>query len=394
MTTTAAYTVTRRTASTPETAAMTILRGSGVSGPTRDIRVLQVINSYGTGRGGAEVLALGLHADLRTSGVRSELLGLEAPSDADIPNATSLGFANPYDPRVIFRLAAAIGRAARRADVIHAHLFPTSAYISLLVRTGLIRKPCLFTEHNTWNRRRDRTLGRAADSRIYRKFDRIVAISEGTRSELVSTYPILAGKVEVIVNGILPRFERPVERTPTPVVEILSIGRLVRQKNYDTALRALARLGDRRIKYTILGAGEEEDALRAFSRKLGLENRVFFEGFVADIGPYVGRADIFLMPSRWEGFGLAAVEAMNASLPLVVSNVEGLREVTGGDESCALHVRPDDVDAMAGALAKLIDDPDARRKKGRSGFERSKLFRRDAMVARYADLYRRLARAS
>lgn len=97
-----------------------------------------------------------------------------------------------------------------------------------------------------------------------------------------------------------------------------------------------------------------------------------------------------MIPSSWEGFGLAAVEAMNAALPLVVSDVPGLREVVGTDQACALLINPDDPQTIANALNRLAVSSELRREMGAVGFTRAANFSMQKMTDIYLLCYRSL----
>jgi glycosyltransferase involved in cell wall biosynthesis len=364
-----------------------------ISSPRPQLRVHQVINHFGLDRGGAERLVRQLHADLMAAGVDSRLVALEDCPTAGLPRAVSLGGRGAYDPRILPRLAAYARAEIAPGDLVHAHLFPSSAYVGTLVRLGLVKVPCLFTEHSTSNKRRVRPLGRGLDRLVYARYARIVAISDGVEHALRAAYPGLAGRTTTILNGCELRFaEVPERRADGRVPTILSIGRLTRPKNYPAALEALARLGSRPFRYVVLGDGEERAQLTEQARRLGLADRVSFEGHRADVRPYLAAADILLLPSLWEGFGLAAVEAMNAGLPVVASDVAGLREVVGPSGDCGRLVDPADVAAIAEALAGLIDSPETRAAMGRRGFERARRFDKAEMTKAYLALYDALAR--
>ena len=357
------------------------------------MRVIQIINHAGPGFGGAELLAARLHADLRSAGVDARLLAL-GPCRCDGPaGAESLDARHLLDPRTLRRLDGWLRPRLRPGDLVHAHLFPTSLHVGLLRRSGRIRVPCVFTEHNTWNRRRDLALGRWLDRRIYRGFDRVFAISPATEAALLTTLPMLRGRTEVVTNGTLLRFTAPPDRSAAALPLILSVGRLDAAKNHAAALRALARLGDRPFRYAILGDGPERGALEALAHELGLAGRVQMPGHVADIEPWLRAAEILLMPSLWEGFGLAAVEAMNAALPVVAGDVAGLADIVAPNGSDApgaagLLVPPRDTAAIAHALGRLLDDPALRRALGRAGFARAPEYGKDRMTERYIAAYR------
>jgi glycosyltransferase involved in cell wall biosynthesis len=122
-------------------------------------------------------------------------------------------------------------------------------------------------------------------------------------------------------------------------------------------------------------------------RELGIESKVHFLGHVDSIPDLLAGADIFLMPSNWEGFGLSAVEAMNASLPLVVSNVPGLREIVNGGPACALLVDPESPEAIAAGLRQLLVSPALRGQFGKNAFKQAQNFSINSMVESYINLY-------
>ena len=355
------------------------------------MRVVQIINSFGHHSGGAERLAQDLHFDLLAAGIDAHLVALETCDTSGLQNATSLGFATPYKLGAILALRKYLKRLSLKPDLIHAHLFPTSAHVALLKTFGLIPCPAIFTEHNTSNRRREKAFFKPLDRALYRKFSKIYCISDGTRTALLGAYPHLQHKTHVITNGATLRFDRILKRKAGTKINILSVGRLARQKNYSAALQAIAML-EADINYTILGEGTERADLEALAQSLGISGNVAFEGHKPDITPFIEDADIFLIPSLWEGFGLAAVEGMNAGLPVVASDIDGLREVVGRDGACALLVPPSEPEAIATALKALIDDTQRRQAMGAAAFERSKLFDKRLMTEAYIAAYQTLGR--
>ncbi len=351
------------------------------------MRVVQIINAFGHTSGGAERLAQDLHVDLMAAGIDAHLIGLMHCDTSGLRNATSLGLSSPYKPSAIVALRKYLASLAPKPDIVHAHLFPTSACVSGLKRIGVIPCPVVFTEHNTSNRRREKAIFKPLDGAIYSAFEMIYCISAGTKTALVKAYPQLANKTEVIENGATLRFEHFSPRRLSSQVKIVSVGRLSKQKNYAASLRAFSML-DADVEYTILGEGDDRADLEELAGSLGISDKVSFAGHKPDIMPFLQDADIFLIPSLWEGFGLAAVEGMNAGLPLVASDVPGLREVVGTAGGCGLLVAPSEPEAIAVALEALISDPQKRHEMGKAAFERAKLFDRQTMAATYISAYR------
>ncbi|WP_372991029.1 glycosyltransferase family 4 protein [Sulfitobacter sp.] len=349
------------------------------------MRVVQVINHFGTVFGGAERLTTTLHCDLIESGVDAHLISIGVCEIANASQTTSLGFETVRDPRVLLRLRAVLRDLVRPGTVVHAHLFPATLHVSALRQTGQLATPCSMTEHSTWNRRREHVALRGLDRIVYRGFERIAAISTQTQDALLSAYPVLRPRTEIIRNGATLRFATPPEHNSDQIPCILTVARLAPVKNIANALRALAKLTDRPWRYVVAGGGEDEGKLKSLAAELGIAKRVTFLGQVSDITPLLAAAHIFLLPSRWEGFGLAAVEAMNAALPVVATDVPGLREVVvpAGNPIVA----PDDVDGMASAIAALLDDPARRARLGAAGFEQAWQYDRKGMNEGYMALW-------
>jgi glycosyltransferase involved in cell wall biosynthesis len=157
---------------------------------------------------------------------------------------------------------------------------------------------------------------------------------------------------------------------------LLAVARLTRQKGIDVAIRALPDLPDDTV-LVVLGDGPERAALLRLARELGLVQRVFLLGRVPDVGAWLGRATLLVHPARWEGFGLAVLEAMLSGLPVVATNVSALPELVVDGESGVL-VPPDDAVALAHGIVRALDRPQL----GAGGLERA---RSEFSVRRMAD---------
>ncbi len=261
------------------------------------MRIFQIINHAGLDRGGAERLARGLHQDLRAAGYDARLITpdsirrmvLEASVRASDPRAVLVGRDAYLDAgrrrgsrASVSQHALCIGPAAGGA-VARALRHDRAQYLEPAPRQGV---------------------GTRSGPSDLCGFGQVAAISTQTEKALLQAQPRLVGRTYVVTNGTDLRFEAVPERSPDPVCPtILSVGRLVRQKNYRAGLQALARLQERDWTYRIAGAGPDEAALRALAGSLGIGDRVQFLGHVADIGPVLKTADMFLMPSLWRVSG-------------------------------------------------------------------------------------------
>lgn len=363
------------------------------------MKIIQIINSLDTG--GAEKLVYEIHRRFRKHGLDSVLISLVGEKYGwSEMGVFSLGLSSPYNPKVMFKLATLPEKVALNgADIIHTHLFPTQLFIALFYLCNLdINGKLLTTEHSTLNRRRKKKWGRPVDRWIYSKYDRIVCNSNGTASSLGTWIPDEKEKLTVIYNGAnLKTFMQERQKDNDESSIILSVGRLVEAKNYETALDAFSILNesvDGKLQYIIAGSGSLKKVLINRIKELGLIKQVKLPGNVSNIPDLMQKANVFFIPSRWEGFGIAAVEAMAMGIPIVASNVQGLREIIGAEETCGILVDPDSPQEMATALERLLIDPALSSKMGKKGMERANCFDIDTTVDNYLRLYNEVLSAA
>lgn len=170
---------------------------------------------------------------------------------------------------------------------------------------------------------------------------------------------------------------------------VLAMSNLVRRKGLDVLLAALAALRTKGVHplVFIAGDGEEHAALVAQARELGLDGQVRFLGRRDDVGDLLAACDVFVLPSRREGLGVAALEAMAAGRAVLASAVGGLRDAVV-DERTGLLVPPDDAAALAAALARLVADGALRERLAAAGPARVAAgFLPEQMVDAYERLY-------
>ncbi len=206
---------------------------------------------------------------------------------------------------------------------------------------------------------------------------------ERSRMRMINN-PIDIGTIQSRLDDCLPGApKRPF---------ILTAGRLEYQKAHEVLIRAFAASGLwRSHALVILGKGSRLAELHVLAAKLGVGEYVRFIGFVANPYAWMHRAELFVLPSRWEGFPTVAAEAMAAGTPLLLSDCEfGPRDVIEPGVSGEL-VPVDDVDALATKMSELIADPARRAALAAAGSERVKCFDIDVMVNNYADLFEELA---
>jgi glycosyltransferase involved in cell wall biosynthesis len=171
---------------------------------------------------------------------------------------------------------------------------------------------------------------------------------------------------------------------------LLAIARLTPQKGVDVAVRALALARERHpdAVLVVLGEGPERTALEELARSLGVADAVFLPGRVGDVAAWLVRAEVVVHPARWEGFGLALLEAMLAGRPVVAARASSAPELVADGETGIL-VPTDDPPALAGALGRLLDAPDLAHRFGEAGALRARdRFSVARMADRTLDVYR------
>jgi glycosyltransferase involved in cell wall biosynthesis len=154
--------------------------------------------------------------------------------------------------------------------------------------------------------------------------DGVVALSKGVKNDLVMNFGINKGKVKVIYNPVdiekieAMKSESIDEEFVDDEKVLISVGRLVDTKDYPTLLRAFKIISERfKAKLIIAGIGELEKELKQMALDLGIHNNVIFKGFLKNPYKYMSKSDIFILTSKWEGFGHVIVEAMAAGLPVI-----------------------------------------------------------------------------
>jgi glycosyltransferase involved in cell wall biosynthesis len=337
------------------------------------------------GIGGSERHLLTLLPALADRGVDVRFLGLDDTSRAPDPfyEALTVPCERVDAPRDLdLQLARRVRRATRAVDLVHTHLVHADVYGAVGARR------LVSTKHNDDPFR----LGafRFVERALARRASRIVAITEALARFQVERVGLPADKLEVIHYGL---DEPPAAWGVNPADDLaddarvlLAVCRLERQKGIDVAIRALPDIRRRHpgAALVVLGEGPQRGELERLARER--EVPAFLPGRVPDVAAWLRRADLLVHPVRWEGFGLALLEAMLASRPVVATRVSSIPEIVVDGETGVL-VPVDDAPALAAAVNRVLDDPGAL---GRRGYERARArFSVGRMADRTVEVYRR-----
>ncbi len=336
-------------------------------------RIVHVINDINAD-GGAQHVVVQLVAGLQKKGVDCGIVTIHPPASYEL--------AIPGVVRESLRSGPlSATRMLRSADVIHVHLFPSLYLVSLWPGTKV------FTEHGMTNRRRGRAWARLLERWVYRKYDKIVCVSDAGRDAL-SAWLGDRQPIGVVSNGVDCRRFSGQPRSGTrhsPTVGM--VASFTPAKDQATLIRAVAELPGFRAAF--VGDGPTLPAARRLAATLQVEDRVQFLGRVeaAGIPSFLESVDIYVQSAKSEAFGLAAVEAMAAGLPTLGTDVPGLRETIADPRYL---VPPSDHAALRDTLRSLVEDSDAYAEAARDSVRRSRDLDVSTMQAAYLDVYSQL----
>lgn len=265
---------------------------------------------------------------------------------------------------VIGRLAAVAARVPVRVFTVHGWAFSAhSGAASALYRWA------------------DRIAGRATTATI--------CVSQRERADGLRARTCRADRTVVIPNGVEVD-AYPQASLESAVPRLIAVGRLAAPKDWSTLLSALTSLDSEAFaELAIVGDGPERERVEDELARRSLEGRVRLLGERDDVPRLLAEADVFLLASRSEGLPLSVIEAMAAGLPIVASDVGGLKELVRDGETGVL-VPPGDPVALAEALRPLLANRELRRRLGRAGRARAKaLFDLSGFRRAHLELYRR-----
>jgi glycogen synthase len=258
-------------------------------------------------------------------------------------------------------------------DLVHGHDWLVASAGDHLAR--LLRCPLVVTIHATeygrhqgWVENHPQSYIHGVERWMANRADRVITCSHYMRDHVADIYGLEEEQVTVIPNGIDPldlqavedleelraRFAAPDQRL------VLLVGRLVYEKGFQLALEALPgiveHLGD--VRFLVAGSGTHEAQLRAQASELGLDPHGTFLGWIGDdvLHSLYRIADLCVVPSLYEPFGLVALEAMASGCPCIVADTGGLREIVPADDRVGLRFNGGDAEHLAVMIERLLTD--------------------------------------
>ena len=359
--------------------------------------VLLVIDGFPKALGGGERVVLRLAALLPQYGYRVSILtfALDPRSEFQLDNAPCpvylLPLTKTYD-WLAWRGAFALRRLIRQQDVAIVQTFFESADLWAGVFAKLLTPAKVI-----WSRRDMGILRGRKHAQAYRALrrlpDAVFAVSEQVRLHAIAQDGIAPERVHTIHNGLdlaaAPRDRNLLSGGPAVVT---AVGNIRHVKGHDILIRAAARVLEvfPETQFTVAGEILESNYYEELTRliaELTLETHFHFLGRIADLPAHLRSSDIFVLPSRSEGFSNALVEAMANGLPVVATTVGGNAEAIDEGVSGSL-VPAEDAEALAEAILELLKSPDRAQTMGRRGkIAAESRFTADAMLRKTATIY-------
>jgi glycosyltransferase involved in cell wall biosynthesis len=243
-----------------------------------------------------------------------------------------------------------------------------------------------------WRRPLDRTLFTAVARTIYPRADLIAAASNGVADDLVSHFGVDRDRIVVVPNAVdVEEVEQkaleplPADRASETHPIIVTAGRLAEAKNLPLLVDTLRAVRLRRpFRAWILGQGELESDLRARLAASGLADDVRLLGFQSNPWKYMAAADVFVLTSKYEGFGNVLIEAMAGGTPVVATASYGTRDIVLNGRTGFL-VEQHEPAALADAICRLLADTGLRKRFGAASRVRAREFGVGRVTAAFAD---------
>ena len=359
------------------------------------MKILHIITSLEIG--GAEKLMVDLLPRLKERDAEVELLLFvgrktmfyEQLEREGIKITTFADKGSVYNLLHIFRLFRFLQK--NRFDIIHTHNTAPQFFAAIV---AMFRKMSLVTtEHNTSNRRRSIKWFRPIDAWMYRKYAKIICISDAAERNLKEYLSELkvVGKCLTIYNGVdINKYitaSSLENETHNKVVTMIAGFRP--QKDQDTLIRAMQHLPQEEYELWLVGDGERREDLEVLVTSLGLESVVKFWGIRGDVPSLLKSSDIIVMSSHYEGLSLSNIEGMSVGKPFIASDVDGLHEMTQG---AGLLFRHGDDQQLAELITTLVDDKELYDKVANQCLARAKQYDISKMVEGYLDVYYNLCK--
>ncbi len=299
-------------------------------------------------------------------------------------NYKSVNMCSKWDLSAVVRLLFLLRKMD--IDILHTYLFHANILGRIIGK--IVSVPIIVSGQRNvdlWRRWYHNFL----DRMTYRFADKIVSNSKAGRDFLVESVGLKPDNIVTIYNGVdllnMDKKNGTREKLALTVIASLTL-----KKGHKYLLEALSRIKDIDFDLFIVGDGSERFFLEQLAGKLGLRDRLFFEGYRKSVDVYLAKTDIFVLPSLWEGLPVALMEAMSCGLPCIATSVGGVAELIE-DQKDGLLVEAKNIGQLEKVLRKLMQDENLRVFLGNNAKNKIKIgFSKQKMIGSLENLYTEL----
>ena len=354
------------------------------------MKIMQVIPYFCFG--GAEIMCENLTYALKNAGQDVFVVSLYNERTPIAQRMEEAGIRIVYldkklglDLSMVPKLAKLMGQ--ERPDVVHTHL-DVIKYAVLAAKLAGVKK-CVHTVHSLADREAEGRIQKIINGTYFRKAWSVpVALTPEVQASVAEFYGLPLARIPVIYNGIdlsrcIPKTTYETGETMT----ILHVGRFDVPKNHAGLLEAFRLLRETHpeCRLRLVGDGDLRADMEALAKEKGVSDAVEFCGMQSNVYPYLHNADIFTLPSIYEGNPMTIIEAMGTGLPIVASRVGGIPDMIHDGESGIL-VEPEPQSICAG-FTRLVEDGALRQRLGETALRESQTFSAEHMARDYLSLY-------
>lgn len=272
-----------------------------------------------------------------------------------------------------------------KPDVVHTHLYVGKYVFPVAKKCGV--KKIVHTVHSV----AQKELGRIDQiiSKHYYKKHRVipVALSETVRETIESVYSLAKSDIPVVFNGVnLTKCIKKDNYEKGETFSIVHVGRFQEVKNHEGLVEAFEKFHNKyaNSELILIGYGVRQTAIEEMVKAKNLQESVKFLGKKAEVYEFLHNADLFCLPSHYEGIPMSIIEAMGTGLPIVATNVGGIPDMV--DDSCAI-LTPVDSEEIANAIERYYLSDELRRSHGESAIKMVQRFSSVVMADNYLEVY-------
>lgn len=354
------------------------------------MKIMQVIPYFCFG--GAEIMCENLTYALKNAGQEVVVVSLYAERTPIARRMEKAGIRIVYLDKKLGLDLSMVPKLVRvmrqeRPDVVHTHL-DVIKYATAAARLSGVKK-CVHTVHSLADREAEGRIQKTINGAYFRRGWSVpVALTPEVQASVSDFYGLPLARIPVIYNGIdLSRCVPKTTYETGKIVTILHVGRFDVPKNHAGLLEAFRLLRETHpeCRLRLVGDGDLRADMETLAKEKGIADAVEFCGMQSNVYPYLHDADIFTLPSIYEGNPMTIIEAMGTGLPIVASRVGGIPDMIHDGESGIL-VEPEPQSICAG-FTRLVEDGMLRQRLGETARRQSQTFSAEHMARDYLSLY-------